>query len=122
MSDKPKIDWNIELNFETPVAEVAPPPPPPKPKVPPREVLKDKFPRILDKVTSQWGSMALHKYFQETLTTDRAGRQGFPPEVMEALSQLHSEHQRVLMKTGLIRMDVWDMQFSDVIMGKDASK
>lgn len=122
MSDKPKIDWNIELDFDIPVTKAAPPPPPPKPKIPPRDVLKEKFPRILEKVTHLWGSMALHKYFQETLLTDRNNRQGFPPEVMDALGQLHVEHQQVLMKAGLIRMDVWDMQFRDVLLGNKSAK
>ncbi len=121
MSDKSKIDWNIELNFDTPAPKVEPPPPP-KPKLPPRDILKEKFPRILEKVTALWGSIALHRYFQETLLTDRSGRQGFPPDVMEALSQLHNEHQRLLMREGLIRMDVWDMQFGDVILGKGPAK
>ncbi len=122
MSEEPKIDWNIELNFDALVPKVAPPPPPPPPKLPPRDVLGQKFPRILDKITSSWGTVALHRYFQDILTTDRSDRQGFPPDVMDALSQLHHEHQRLLMKQGLIRVDVWDMQFGDSFTGKNGQK
>lgn len=119
MSDEPELDWNIELNFDAPAAkkEVAPVPPPP-PKIPPREVLKEKFPRILDRVNLLWGTLDLHKYFKETLFNDRDKRQGFPPDVMEALGQLNSEHQQLLARSGIIRLDVWDMQFGEVISGK----
>lgn len=120
MSDKSRIDWNIELNFDLPAAQAAPPPPPPKPKVPPREVLKEKFPRILDKIELMWGTKDLHTYFEQTLYTDRDKRQGFPPDVMEALGQINVEHRRLLMRNGIIRMDVWDMQFGDVMSGKPA--
>lgn len=119
MSDKPKLDWNIELNFELPVAKAEQPSqPPPQPKTPPRDVLKQKFPRILDRIELLWGTRDLHRYFQQTLFADRDKRQGFPPEVMAALGQLFNEHQQLLMQSGALRLDVWDMQFSDVILGK----
>lgn len=121
MSEQPKIDWNIELNFDTPAPRMESPPPAPKPRTPPRDLLRDKFPRILEKITLMWGTIPLHRYFQETLLTDRSGRQGFPSDVMEALAELHHEHQQLLMKQGLIRMDVWDMQFG-AVMGKNALK
>ncbi len=114
MSDEEeKIDWNIKLDFEIHKPKIEPPIDPPKPKVPPRDILKDRFPRILDKINLLWGSKELHQYFQDTVFMDRDKRQGFPPEVMDALGQLHNEHQRVLMRKGLIRMDVWDMQLGD---------
>lgn len=118
MANKSKIDWNIELNFESPTTETEPSPPPPKPKAPPREILKEKYPRILDKINLLWGTTNLHKYFEETLFTDRDKRQGFPPEVMDALGKIHGEHQQLLMRNGIIRLDVWDMQFSGVMAGK----
>jgi len=110
MQDESEIDWNIELNFDLATAKPAPAAPPPPPKKPAREVLQEKFPRIMDKIELLWGSLALHQYLQETLLTDRANRQGFPPDVMEALGQINNEHQRALHNAGLLRQDVWDMQ------------
>jgi hypothetical protein len=113
--EKPGINWDIELNFDLP-----PPPkpqaetPPPKPQLPPREVLKQKFPRILEKINLLWGTLELHRYFQQTQFMDREKRQGFPDDVIEALGQLNNEHQELLMRSGLLRMDVFDMQFREV--------
>ncbi len=110
--DDDKIDWNITLNFDMKAPEPAAPAPPlPKPKAPPRDILKEKFPRILEKITLLWGSKELHAYFEGILLTDRGDRQGFPPEVLEALGDLYGDHQAVLAKKGLVRQDVWDMQF-----------
>lgn len=118
MQDKPKdsdINWDIELNFDLPPPskpKVEAPPPPPK--IPPREVLKQKFPRILEKINLLWGTLELHHYFQQTQFMDREKRQGFPDDVIDALGQLNNEHQELLMRTGLLRMDVFDMQFREV--------
>jgi len=118
MSDEPEIDWNIQLNFDAPVVKKEPDLPPPPPKIAPRDLLKQKFPRILDRINLLWGSVELHNYFRETLFNNREKRQGFPPDVMAALGQLNSEHQQLLARNGIIRLDVWDMQFSDVISGQ----
>lgn len=115
-SNKPdEINWNIKLDFDLP-APTPPKPaaPPPRMQVPPREVLKQKFPRILDKIELLWGTLELHRYFQQTQFMDREKRQGFPDDVIEALGQLNNEHQDLLMRTGLLRMDVFDMQFREV--------
>jgi len=107
-----KLDWNIQLNFDLPTqktvepAKLAPPP-----KVDPRELLKEKFPRIYEQVAQSWGSLNLHRYFQDLLTTHRPGRQGFPLDVLRAITELHDEHQELLKKRGLIRLDIWDLQF-----------
>lgn len=115
MPDKPEINWNIDLNFDLPLEkkEAAPPPEPPK-KIPPREILKEKFPRILNKIELLWGTVELHKYFQQTQFMDRESRQGFPPDVVDALGQINAEHEQLLLRSGILRADVWDMQFRDV--------
>jgi hypothetical protein len=115
MSDKPEINWNIELNFDLPgeKKEVAPAVPPP-PKIPPREILKEKFPRILSKINLLWGTIELHNYFQQTQFMDREDRQGFPPDVVDALGQINAEHEQLLLRSGILRADVWDMQFRNI--------
>lgn len=109
-SDNPKISWDFQLNFEVPVVK-APPPPPPPPKIPPRALLKDKFPRILDRVELLWGTLELHKYLEQTLFTERNNRQGFPRDVMQALGDIHNEHRQVLKSKRMVFEDVWDLQF-----------
>ena len=119
MPDKPEhqensdINWNIELNFDLPTPKKAEEPPPP-PKIPPRDILKEKFPRILSKIDLLWGTMELHRYFQQTQFMDRESRQGFPPDVVDALGQLNNEHEKLLLRSGILRPDVWDMQFRDL--------
>ena len=105
-----KISWDFKLNFDVPVVKAAPSAPRP-PKIIPRELLKVKFPRIFAKVELLWGTIDLHKYFEETLYTDRSNRQGFPQEVMQALGELNNEHRRLLVSRKMISEDVWDMQF-----------
>ncbi len=117
MPDKPEnsdINWDIELDFELPAPKPKVEAPPPPPKIPPREVLKHKFPRILEKIELLWGTLELHHYFEQTQFMDREKRQGFPDDVIDALGQLNNEHQDLLMRTGLLRMDVFDMQFREV--------
>ncbi len=112
MSDEDeKLNWNIELNFDLqrakPETRSALPP---KPRIAPKDLVQQKFPRIAEKIALLWGSLELHKYFEQTLFADRQ-RQGFPFDVMEAMGELHDEHQRILMQKGLLRRDVWDLQF-----------
>ncbi len=117
MQDKPEksdINWDIQLNFDLPPPPKPQPEAPPKPTIPPREVLRQKFPRILEKIELLWGTLELHRYFQQTQFMDREKRQGFPEDVMEALGQINNEHEELLMRTGLLRMDVFDMQFREV--------
>ena len=118
MSDeKTDVDWNIQLDFELPEKnkKEIPPPPPPPPRIAPREVLREKFPRILEKVNSLWGTLELHKYFQQTQLMDRSGRQGFPDEVVAALGELNNEHMTLLQERGMLRMDAYDLQFREVL-------
>jgi hypothetical protein len=105
--DNSPLSWNIELNFN--LHEVKPEVPVQPPKIPPRQVIAAKFPKILTRIEMLWGSLELHKYLEETLFTDRA-RQGFPIEVMKALGEIHAEHTRVLKQKKMIRDDVWDLQ------------
>jgi hypothetical protein len=109
--DKPtKVNWDIKLNFELPKVEEKLPPPPP-PKIPPRHILKEKFPRILERIELLWGSKELHNYFEHTLFTDRSNRQGFPEDVMVALGELHNEHFKLLKLKKVLSEDVWDLLF-----------
>jgi hypothetical protein len=112
--DKIELNWDIELNFELPVDKPKDAAPPPKPKIPARQILKEKFPRILNKIEILWGTMELHQYFLDTQFIDRESRQGFPPDVIEALGEINAEHEQLLMRNGLLRTDVWDLQFRNL--------
>jgi hypothetical protein len=107
--DNSKISWDFQLSFEVPVVKAAPLPPPP-PKIPPRVLLKDKFPRILERLELLWGTLELNKYFEQTLFTERSDRQGFPLDVMQALGEIHNEHRQILKLKKMIVDDVWDIQ------------
>ncbi|HEY6020321.1 MAG TPA: hypothetical protein VIY48_10570 [Candidatus Paceibacterota bacterium] len=105
--DNPQINWNIELNFnllETKQEEPVQPP-----KIPPRQILGEKFPKILARIELLWCSLELHNYLEQTLFTDRSNRQGFPKDVMQALGEIHVEHTRILKQKKMISEDVWDL-------------
>jgi hypothetical protein len=103
------LNWNIELNFN--LDEAKPQEEPVQaPKIPPRKIIGEKYPKILDRIEILWCSLELHKYLEETLFTDRSNRQGFPIDVMKALGEIHTEHTRVLKEKKMISEDVWDLQ------------
>ena len=106
-SDKRPLNWDIQLNFEhlearreEPVAVT---------KVPPRQIIGEKFPKILERIELLWCSLELHRYLEQTLFTDRSNRQGFPKDVMQALGEIHVEHTRILKLKKMISEDVWDI-------------
>lgn len=101
------INWNIELNFN--LNEVKKEEPAPAPKIPPRVVIGEKFPKILQRIEMLWCSLELHNYLEQTLFTDRSNRQGFPKEVMQALGEIHVEHTRILKQKKMLGEDVWDL-------------
>jgi hypothetical protein len=107
-----ELDWDIKLDFDIdlPKLEHVSLPATPR-KLPPREVLKQKFPRILTSVEMLWGSIELHQYFHKLLYSDRENRQGFPTEVMEALGELYAEHEAVLKQRNMLSSDLWDTYF-----------
>ncbi|MFZ2161907.1 MAG: hypothetical protein WAW02_06780 [Sideroxyarcus sp.] len=105
--DKPKLNWDIQLNFDKPV--IARAETPQAPKIPPRIIIGAKFPKILARIELLWGSIELHNYLEHTLFTDRSNRQGFPEDVLRALGEIHTEHIRVLKQKNLISVDVWDV-------------
>jgi len=103
------LNWNIELDFN--LHEAKPHDEPPQaPKIPPRQIIGEKYPKILARIEMLWCSLELHKYLEETVFTDRANRQGFPIDVMQALGEIHIEHTRILKQKKMISEDVWDLQ------------
>ena len=107
--DKP-ISWDIKLDFNL-LDTRAEAPPPPAPKIPPRVVLREKYPKILERIEILWGSIELHNYLEHTLTTDRSNRQGFPLDVLKALGEIHLEHRAALRAKGVLKEDLWEMHY-----------
>jgi len=54
--------------------------------------LEAKFPRIAKTVRELWGKRELDDYLDRLLIDDRGNREGFPPEVVEALLALSHRH------------------------------
>ncbi|OIR05829.1 hypothetical protein GALL_119560 [mine drainage metagenome] len=106
-SDKRPLNWDIQLNFEH--LEARRETPPVVAKIPPRQIIGEKFPKILERIELLWCSLELHRYLEQTLFTDRSNRQGFPKDVMQALGEIHVEHTRILKLKKLISEDVWDI-------------
>jgi hypothetical protein len=118
-------NWDIPLNFDHPEIKTGAKPlsqiipfrqtSPATQAIPaaqttsPRELIGQKFPKILDRIELLWGSMELHNYLEHTILTDRSGRQGFPDDVMQALIQIHAEHTQILKQKKMICSDLWDI-------------
>jgi len=54
----------------------------------------ERFPRIAERIRALWGNAILDDYFAKLVLDGRGGREGFPPEVMEAILEvalLHSQ-------------------------------
>jgi hypothetical protein len=117
MSDKSNVDWNIDLNFDIPKAEVQQPQPP-APKLSARETLKQKVPDLLTKIDRLWCTLELNRFFENTLFPDTKSEMQFPPDVIAALGETQREHRRMLIINGLLHRDVWDMQIGDTLTGK----
>jgi len=58
--------------------------------------LEAKFPRIAATIRNLWGSAKLDRYLEQLLIDDRGSRNGFPPEVVEALLTLSRRHSERL--------------------------
>jgi hypothetical protein len=54
--------------------------------------LEAKYPRIAATVRGLWGKPELDRYLDRLLIDERGGRQGFPPEILEALLALSRQH------------------------------
>jgi len=107
--DEP-IDWNIKLDFN--LLDVrGEAPQPQKPKIPPRVILQEKYPKILERIEILWGSIELHNYLEHTLTTDRSNRQGFPLDVIQALGEIHLEHRAALREKSVLKEDLWEVHY-----------
>jgi len=105
--EKPELNWDIPLNFDRLETRKVETPAPPK--IPPREILAAKFPKILERINLLWCSPELHNYLEKTLFTDRSNREGFPKDVLQALGEIHIEHTRLLKEKKLLGDDIWDI-------------
>ncbi|HKO87490.1 MAG TPA: hypothetical protein VJU83_03120 [Burkholderiales bacterium] len=57
-------------------------------------IIEGRFDRIAQTLAGYWGSPAFDAYMERLLIDERGNRQGFPPDVAEALlrlSRLHGE-------------------------------
>ena len=106
-SDKQPLNWDLQLNFDN--LQIREEAPPVAKRIPPRQVIGEKFPKILERIELLWCSLELHKYLEQTMFTDRSNRQGFPKDVMQALGEIHFEHTRVLKLKKMVSEDVWDL-------------
>lgn len=78
------------------------------------EIVQKGIPRIAKNVKMRWGRPAeFYPYMNDLLTTDRAGRAGFPPPVLTALfalldiHQMQVDKQEIDPRTGKPMKDIW---------------
>jgi hypothetical protein len=55
-------------------------------------LIQEQFPKVGEKISVMWGSVALQDYLSKTIFDERGGRQGFPMPIVSALMRLHEYH------------------------------
>ena len=79
------------------VTPKAPPAPPLPPGIAPAfALIREKYPRVGEKISVMWGTVGLQEYLSKTIFDVRGGRQGFPMPVVSALMQLHEYHDTLV--------------------------
>jgi hypothetical protein len=69
-------------------------------------LIQEQFPKIGEKMTLMWGSVALQAYLNKTIFDERGGRQGFPMPVVSALMRLYDYHASLMPAPGA--GDAWE--------------
>lgn len=72
------------------------------------ELLKEKYPRIYERIEATWGSPELDSYFDRLIIDDRGNRNGFPKEVLNALLLLAKSNRKELPKNTTINKNKWE--------------
>ena len=65
--------------------------------------IEQRFPHIAKKLVVAWPSDACTAYILSLSVADRAGRQGFPAEVMEDLMMLHEINEMLIGRSALVQ-------------------
>ena len=73
------------------------------------QTVNAKFPRIARRLVATWGHAAFGEYINDLLNDNRAGRQGFPEDIMLALFKLSEEHDKEFPEYVLRITDIWSL-------------
>ena len=73
------------------------------------QTINARFPRIARRLVATWGHAAFGEYINDLLNDNRAGRQGFPEEIMLALFKLSEEHDKEFPQFVLKITDIWSL-------------
>ncbi len=73
------------------------------------QTINARFPRIARRLVATWGHAAFGEYINNLLNDNRAGRQGFPEEIMLALFKLSEEHDKEFPQYVLKITDIWSL-------------
>ncbi len=95
----------MAINIVTPKAPSAPTPKVPAAVMPDLSVIEERFPKISEKISLLWGSIALQEYLNKTIFDERGGRQGFPLAIVSALMRIHEHHEKLIPGA---KASVWD--------------
>jgi uncharacterized protein len=87
----------MAIKIATPKARSAPVLPPTV--APDFSLIQEQFPKIGERITVMWGSVALQDYLNKIVFDERGGRQGFPMPVVSALMRLHEYHGTMMPET-----------------------
>lgn len=73
------------------------------------ELLKEKYPRIYERIEATWGSTELDSYFDRLIIDDRGNRNGFPKEVLNALLLLAKSNRKELLINTNEEKNLWSL-------------
>jgi hypothetical protein len=72
------------------------------------QIISDRFPHIGRRLIFTWGSYAFYIYSHTLFTDTRGGtRQGFPPEILAAITRIVKIHEERYPPLDARRLDIW---------------
>ena len=60
------------------------------------DTIKEKFPKIGERIVLLWETAALQSYLNELIFDGRGDREGFPTAIAAALLRIHREHDKLI--------------------------
>lgn len=70
------------------------------------DIIKEKFPKIGERIALLWGTAALQSYLNELIFDGRGDREGFPKAIAAALLRIHREHDKLVSEN---HKNAWQM-------------
>jgi hypothetical protein len=94
------------MTLKISIPKALPPPELPAWILPDVAIIREKYPRIGEKISLLWGSIELQKYLNNLIFDERGDREGFPPSTAAAILRILKDHGKLV---AVDDGDVWNI-------------